>query len=122
MAPTARVADSYGPDPHEHKPSQDPFLPDVDQKLTEAKQAATGGADVDDETAERAVESYPEESEWDGSSSSTSESSSESSPEKTVSDDPKPAPTTESRTAPAPKGGSSVASTATGRSVSSKGK
>lgn len=96
---TARVADSYGANPHEHKPSQDAFQPDGDQD-TEAAQAETGGRGV--------------EYGWDGSNYSTSPSSDESSPEKTRSDDSSPAPSAESRTGRAPKGSSTARSTGTG--------
>jgi hypothetical protein len=88
---TARVADSYGVNPHEHKPSQDPW----DAETADEKQAETGVA------------------EWDGTSSSTSPSNSESSGEKILSDDERPAPNAESPSAPARKANSSARSTAT---------
>lgn len=90
---TARVADSYGTDPHEHKPSQDPFDPET----ADEKQAETGGAP------------------WPGSSSSTSESDNGSSTEKNPNSDSAPARTTESRTSPDPTESSTARSTGTGR-------
>ncbi len=65
---TARVADSYGVNPHEHKPSQDPF----EAETAVEKQAETG--DV----------------ECPGTSSSTSPTDSDSSDSKNLSDDEKP--------------------------------
>lgn len=117
---TARVADSYGANPHEHKPSQDPFAPDVDLELAEAKQAATGDARVDDDVLEKAAQPYPdgEEESSPGSSSSTSRNETESSERKTASDST-PARTTESPSEPDPKGSSTARSTGTGRSGSS---
>lgn len=94
---TARVADSYGADPHEHKPSQDPFDPNQPEK-----QAETGGVYV------------AEEDRWDGSNSSTSSSETESSDGKTDSDST-PAPTTESPSVKDPTGSSSARSTGTAR-------
>ncbi len=70
-APTARVADSYGPNPHEHKPSQDAFDPDADKELAEEKQATTAEAADPAETAETDAE----EESSPGTSSSSSESS-----------------------------------------------
>lgn len=102
--PTARVADSYGTDPHEHKPSQDLWDPET----ADEKQADTG------ENAEPAGEDEPSA----GTSSSSSETSNENSPEKTS---PKPAPRTESRTAPDLTGGSTARSTGTGRPGKAKG-
>jgi hypothetical protein len=124
--PTARVADGYGVNPHEHKPSQDPFAPDVDEELAEAKQAVSAGAAVDPEVEQKAAEPYsapdvPEDDEdeqegddeWDGTSSSESESNSDSSSEKRPNSTDSPAPTTASRTKKAPTGSSTAASTAT---------
>lgn len=88
---TARVADSYGLNPHEHKPSQDPF----EAETADEKQAETG--DV----------------ECPGTSSSTSPSDSDSSASKNLSDDEKPAPSAESPSGPARKANSSARSTAT---------
>lgn len=121
-APMARVADSYGDNPHEHKPSQDTFAPDADLELAEAKQAATGGRSVDDDVAAKAAERYADQSD-DGSddvsagtSSSRSENSNRNSSEKTRSDDSETAQTTGNRTAPGRMGTSSARSTATGPS------
>jgi hypothetical protein len=93
--PTARVADSYGLNPHEHKPSQDPWVAET----AGDKQAGTSGVEV----------SCP------GSSSSTSENDSESSSPKTGQDST-PARTAASHSAPDPTASSSARSTATGRS------
>lgn len=95
--PTARVADSYGDNPHEHKPSQDVWEADT----ADEKQAGTGGA------------------EWPGSSSSTSPTSKPSSDAKKTSAGSKPAPTTASRTEKDPTDSSSARSTATGRASGS---
>ena len=89
---TARVADSYGLNPHEHKPSQDPF----EAETADEKQAETG--DV----------------ECPGTSSSTSPSDSGSSVSKNLSGDEKPAPSAASPSGPARKANSSARSTGTG--------
>lgn len=91
-APAARVADSYGFNPHEHKPSQDAFDPET----ADEKQAETGGVDVSA-----------------GNSSSTSEPIEQNSPEKSESSDSEPARTTENRTGKAKTAGSSARSMAT---------
>lgn len=93
--PTARVADSYGDNPNEHKPSQDPWDPDT----ADDKQAATGGVDVREEESSA------------GSSSSTPTSSSESSSPKSRNSDSRPAPAAESPTGQGPKGSSTARST-----------
>jgi hypothetical protein len=100
---TARVADSYGPDPHEHKPSQDAWVAEE----ADEKQAETGGAQLDpgEALANREEEPSP------GSSSEASLSSSESTGERTQSSGPKPARTTGNRT-PKAQAGSSGAGTA----------
>lgn len=93
---TARVADGYGVDPHEHKPSQDAFDPDGEQD-TEAAQAETGG-----------VVPCP------GTSSSPSESSDDSSSKTSGKSDSSPVPTTANRTAPDRTGSSTARTTGTG--------
>lgn len=85
--PTARVADSYGDNPSEHKPSQDPFDPET----ADEKQAETGGAEP-----------------WDGNSTEPSSSSSESSSGKNRTSGSSPAPTTANRTAKDRTGGSTA--------------
>lgn len=97
---TARVADSYGADPHEHKPSQDPW----DAETADEKQAATGGVGEE--------ESSP------GTSSSDSETNDASSSGKTRSSDAKPARSAVSRSGRGQKDSSSAPSTDT----DSKGK
>jgi len=87
---TARVADSYGPNPHEHKPSQDPW----DADTAEEKQAETGVT------------------EWPGKTSSeSSENNSDSSPK--TDGDSIPAPSAENPSAKVRKGSGSARSTAT---------
>lgn len=105
---TARVADSYGVNPHEHKPSQNPFVPDE----AEEEQAETGGVDVDDEGR---ADSSP------GNSSSTSAGGTKSSGPKTDSGST-PAQSAGNRSARALKGSSSASSTGTGRSAQSSGR
>lgn len=95
--PTARVADSYGANPNEHKPSQDPWVADE----ADDKQAETGGV-----VPTREEESSP------GSSSSTSETDSGSSSSKTGQGST-PARTAVSPSTPAPKGSSTARSTGT---------
>lgn len=124
MTNTARVADGYGVEPNEHKPSQDPFLPDVDKNIAEAKQEVSAGAEVDDETVEKANKPYPTEAdkaqEGDveggedvspGSSSSTSTSDNESSTEKTGSKSQKHVLKTESPSVQDPTAGPTARST-----------
>lgn len=98
---TARVADSYGPNPHEHKPSQDPFLPDVDADAAEEKQAETGDAA------------------WAGNSSSTSSDETPSTSPKKRKSASKPAPSAGSRSTPDQPGSSTARSTGTSSQGSS---
>jgi len=87
---TARVADSYGFNPHEHKPSQDPW----DPKTAEEKQAGTGGE------------------QWPGKTSSGSSDSSSDSELKPESDE-SPAPSAENPSAKGRKASGTARSTAT---------
>lgn len=100
---TARVADSYGVNPHEHKPSQDTWSADD----ADDKQAETGGAQLQPgEALANEEESSP------GSSSEQEQSSDDSSSKTSDSSDSKPARTTASRTSKAPTGSSTARSTA----------
>lgn len=102
--PTARVADSYGTNPNEHKPSQDPWVAEE----ADAKQAETGGVPV------VAVE----EESSPGSSSSTSPSSEPSSKPTNPTVPGKPARGAGNPSTPAPKAGSTARSTGSGKSGS----
>lgn len=97
---TARVADSYGSDPHEHKPSQDPWDPET----ADEKQAATGGVGEEEPSA--------------GTSSSDSETNDVSSSGKSRNSGAKPARSAVSRSGRGQKDSSSAPSTDT----DSKGK
>ncbi len=101
-SPTARVADSYGDNPHEFKPSQEAFDPDADEKLAEEQQAST-------EPAAREEESSP------GNSSSTLPESETSSGEKSQTSADKPALSAGSRTSKGRTGSDSAVSTDTER-------
>lgn len=103
-SPTARVADSYGVNPHEHKPSQDPWEADT----ADDKQAETGGVQVAPGEA-----LADEEEPSPGSSYSDSQSSDASTESTKPKSDFKPAQSAENPSTPAPKGSSTARSTAT---------
>jgi hypothetical protein len=94
---TARVADSYGTDPSQHKPSQDPWAADT----AEHKQAETGGAP------------------WVGTNSWPTGSSGNSSNARTGGAST-PAPTTANRSSQGRTANRSAGSTATGRKAPSR--
>jgi hypothetical protein len=94
---TARVADSYGTDPNQHKPSQDPWAADT----ADDKQAETG--DVP----------------WVGTNSWPTGSSGSSSNARTGGAST-PAPTTVNRSSKGRTGNRSASSTATGRRAPSR--
>lgn len=104
--PTARVADSYGADPHEHKPSQDVW----DADTAEEKQAGSGGVNGEENGGGDGVSPGP--------NSSTSPSETESTDVKTDGDST-PAPMTENPSEKAPTGSSTADSTATARKAAS---